>query len=427
MNIEPLPGERRFAFLMHPLDADSMVDFDPNLSGLSPQTLANLTERLSGLVEPFVLSQARIVSTTGESIRGEFVIVPRTAQQLLDLPREQASAEVQAAMELAQSRGAQMIGLGAYTSVVTRGGRALSGQGVPLTTGNSFTAVACAEGIQLALSRLGERMGSQTCVAVVGATGAIGRAMSMLLAEDVGRLALIGNPEGSPDQVRRRLLGVGATVCRHLLVRHQEGKHFATRSIGDHLLRLRGMLPAVDAPDAEFIAAAERLEAVGALVITQDSRQTVPHDDVIVTATSATGTIISVDDLAPGAIVCDVSRPANVARAMAAARPDVLVIDGGVIAVPGKPDLGHFGLDRGLSFACMAETMLLTLAGHFQDTSLGTDLSPETLRMLRSLADTHGFRVAQLRSFGNVMEEADWQELLAARAHARAAEFRFAA
>jgi hypothetical protein len=68
----------------------------------------------------------------------------------------------------------------------------------------------------------------------------------------------------------------------------------------------------------------------------------------------------------------------------------------------------------------MAETMLLTLAGHFKDTSLGTDLPAETLRMLRTLADRHGFRVAQLRSFGEVLNDADWARLLAARVAARA-------
>ena len=81
-------------------------------------------------------------------------------------------------------------------------------------------------------------------------------------------------------------------------------------------------------------------------------------------------------------------------------RPDVLVIDGGIIDVPGHPDLGPFGLGRGLAYACMAETMMLTLDGHLRNTSLGTDLAPEALRMLHALADRHGFRVAQLRSFG---------------------------
>jgi hypothetical protein len=57
----------------------------------------------------------------------------------------------------------------------------------------------------------------------------------------------------------------------------------------------------------------------------------------------------------------------------------------------------------------MAETMMLTLAGHLRNTSIGTDLSPDTLQLLRSLADKHGFRVARLRSFGQALEEKAFQ------------------
>ncbi|MBV8556299.1 MAG: hypothetical protein JO116_12115, partial [Planctomycetaceae bacterium] len=61
------------------------------------------------------------------------------------------------------------------------------------------------------------------------------------------------------------------------------------------------------------------------------------------------------------------------------------------------------------------------LAGHLRNTSLGTDLAPEVLRMLRALADRHGFRVAQLRSFGRPLDRAAWDRLLVAREHALAA------
>ena len=75
------------------------------------------------------------------------------------------------------------------------------------------------------------------------------------------------------------------------------------------------------------------------------------------------------------------------------ARPDVLSIDGGIIEVPGRPVLGRFGLGSGLAYACMAETMLLALDGHLQNSSLGTDLTAESLCRLRDSARRHGFRV----------------------------------
>jgi hypothetical protein len=68
----------------------------------------------------------------------------------------------------------------------------------------------------------------------------------------------------------------------------------------------------------------------------------------------------------------------------------------------------------------MAETMLLSLEGHLRNTSLGTDLAPEGLRMLHALAERHGFRVAKLRSFGRPLDRADWDRLIAARTEALA-------
>jgi acetylornithine/succinyldiaminopimelate/putrescine aminotransferase/predicted amino acid dehydrogenase len=416
------PGDTRFAFLIHPLDDGYYSSFDPTLAALAPHELARVTRDLSALMDPFVLSAARVTSRTGQAIHGEFISLPWTAAQMASMPRQEAAAGVRAALELARSRGARMVGLGAFTSVVTRGGLDVSREGIPVTTGNSYTAVASAQAVALAMKGLGLGFGPHLTAAIVGGSGAIGRAMALLLAEDVGRLVLIGNPERAPEVARRRLLAVAADVCRHLAVRHHEGQAhgFGPGSLGSRLLAAHGGCPGPDAPAEHFLRLAERLEAAGAFLLTNTLEGVLPLADVVVTATSATGTLVDPRSLAPGALVCDLSRPANVSAEVAARRPDVLVIDGGIIDVPGRPDLGLHGLGRGLSYACMAETMLLCLAGHLRNTSLGTDLAPEGLRMLHALADHHGFRVAQLRSFGRPLEKDDWDRLLVARAEALA-------
>ena len=376
------------------------------------------------MIDPFVLSRARVTSKTGRSIYGEYISLPWTAAQMAAMPRREAAAGVLAALELARSRGAQMVGLGAFTSVVTRGGLDVSREGVPITTGNSFTAVASAQAVAQAMKALGAGFGPHVDAAVVGATGAIGRAMALLLAEDVGRLVLVGNPDRAPEVTRRRLLSVAADACRHLAVRSREGSRREPGSLLARLLDAGGGGLDHDAPTDRFIALAERLEAQGAFVLSNRIDHVLPMADVIVTATSATGTLVDPRSLRPGAMICDLSRPANVSAEVAATRPDVLVIDGGIIEVPGRPDFGLYGLDCGLAYACMAETMMLTLEGHFRNTSLGTDLAPEGLRMLRDLADRHGFRVASLRSFGRPFGGDEWESAIAARSRALAGRVR---
>ena len=178
--------------------------------------------------------------------------------------------------------------------------------------------------------------------------------------------------------------------------RHAEGMNFKPDTFAARLLNY---LPC---PREEVIAELERTDW---LVLTQETKSAVQGARLVVTATSATGTMIEPEDLQPHAVVCDVSRPANVSRQVTRVRPDVLVIDGGIIAIPARSILSQFGLGDGLVYACMAETMMLTLAGHLRNTSIGTDLAPETLHLLRSLADQYGFEVARLRSFGQPVEE----------------------
>ena len=157
------------------------------------------------------MSHGRVVAKTGETIYGEFITLPRTAEQLAGMRKEDAAAYVRGALHLARDRGAEIVGLGAFTSVVTLGGRAVTDEGVPVTTGNSYAAVASAEAARKALALAGNRQAdSPPNTAILGATGAIGRAMALLLAEDVGRLTLVGNPTSSSSRVRERLLARAA-------------------------------------------------------------------------------------------------------------------------------------------------------------------------------------------------------------------------
>jgi acetylornithine/succinyldiaminopimelate/putrescine aminotransferase/predicted amino acid dehydrogenase len=394
--VKPRPAERRFAFLMHPLDYGDAVDLDSSLAYLDDPSLKDVVRRIAGLVDPFVVSHGRVVAKTGETIYGEFIALPQTAEQLAAMRKEDAAAYVRCALRLARDRGAEMVGLGAFTSVVTLGGRAATDAGVPVTTGNSYAAVASAEAACKALILAGNRDDRAPSTAILGATGAIGRAMALMLVEDVGQLTLVGNPKSSARHVRTRLLACAADVVDFVAARHAEGVNFKRDTFAAEVLNY---LPC---PREEVVAQFERTNR---LVLTQHTKSAVRGARLVVTATSTTGTMIGPEDLQPHAVVCDVSLPANVSRQVIESRPDVLVIDGGIIAVPAGSILSQFGLGAGLIYACMAETMMLTLAGHLRNTSIGTDLAPETLYLLRSLADRYGFEVARLRSFGQPIDE----------------------
>lgn len=417
IQVEPTgdANEGRFAFLVHPVDLRNYPEMDQSLSVLSLAEIGELADRFNGLMEPFVAGSTQITANDGSTAYGEFIAIPYTADQFMAMPHADAVEAVRKASDLARDRGAQIVGLGAYTSVVTRGGLHLRNPGVAITTGNSYTVVSAVESIYKAVEELGTCL-NRSSIAVVGATGAIGRSVAMLLAEQIERLILIGNP-ARPEMSRKRLLKVAGDAVRLLATLNAEGKRFAPGTIGAALIEAtRGDLPDPHDEAADWAPYVLQLEALGHLVITTEIDTYLPQADLVVTATSSTEDLVTPQNLKIGAAVCDLSRPPNVSRAVKEARPDVLVIDGGVVAVPGRPDLGwNFGFEQGLAYACMAETMLLGLSKRYEDTSIGTDLNLETILWLRSQAERMGFELAQLRSFDRPFDREDWERLRAHR------------
>ena len=81
-------------------------------------------------------------------------------------------------------------------------------------------------------------------------------------------------------------------------------------------------------------------------------------------ATNAPKPFLMPDVFADRAIVCDLSVPAAVRPEVREARPDVLMIGGGIARLPFGEAHGIVGfpLPPGQVYGCMAEAMLLGLA-----------------------------------------------------------------
>ena len=404
------PEEGRFAFLVHPLYLKNYWEFDSTLKYFSEKQLGDLAWRWNDLVEPFPIAKTKIVSRTGQTAYGEFICVCRTSEELMNMPKEQVLKELGAAVRLAKARGAKIVGLGAYTSVVTKGGRELRDLGVALTTGNSYTVAAAAEATLEAARRLNIPI-SQTTAAVVGATGSIGRAVAILLAEQVHKLYLIGNPHNE-EHSRRRLMKLVAEIYQHL----NEDNIITGGAILD-FVRNHPRVPAPGSGSDAYLEFATAVAEESPLVYTVAIERYLSQADVVVTATSQVTSFITPEMLKFGAVVCDVARPQDVSQEVKDARPDVLVIDGGVVAVPGYPDLGwDFGFDKGLAYACMSETMMLALEHDYQHHSLGVDITLPTISQLQQLANKHGFQLAGFRSFDQPLTTEAWENVIRARA-----------
>jgi predicted amino acid dehydrogenase len=121
---------------------------------------------------------------------------------------------------------------------------------------------------------------------------------------------------------------------------------------------------------------------------------------LILTVTSAIHDVIHAEDLQAGSVVCDVARPRDVSAMVAAVRNDILVIDGGMVDVPGPVNFHfNFGFPEGKAYACMAETIALALEGRFEDYTVGKNITLERVKEIATIARKHGFRMSGFRSF----------------------------
>jgi predicted amino acid dehydrogenase len=138
-------------------------------------------------------------------------------------------------------------------------------------------------------------------------------------------------------------------------------------------------------------------------------------------ATNSEAALIGADVLKVGAVVCDVARPANVAREVVESLDDVLVFEGGLVELPEPVHFGPnlLGFRPGILLGCLAETVLLALEGDDRDHSIGHTLDPAEAEYLRALAERHGMRAAPPHCFGVELSEADFEKRRLARAARR--------
>ncbi len=353
-----------FAFIIHPIDPKR--DVSRKFPFLGRVLSEGQIDFFSTYFPPVYISEIEGITSqaTGKTIKGWFLACPYTPKRMLQLPERTVYRKIVQTGRMAEKLGANILGLGAFTSVIGDAGVTIANSlNVPVTTGDSYTVAMAVQAIRDAAIAMDIKIEDAT-VAIVGATGAIGRVCAELLAGEAARTLLVARDEKKLEALRDRL----------------------------------------------------KVHARSELVIS--TKMDVLKDaQLILTVTSAIHDVIRPEHLQPGSVVCDVARPRDVSAMVAAARDDILVIDGGMVDVPGPVNFHfNFGFPDGKAYACMAETIALALEGRFEDYTVGKDITLERVKDITSIAERHGFRMSGFRSFEREITQ---EQIEAVRRNAR--------
>ncbi len=361
-----------FAFIIHPIDPKR--DVSRKFPFLGKVLSEGQIDFFSTFFPPVYISEIEGITSqaTGKQIKGWFLACPYTPRRMMQLPEGAVYRKIIQTGRMAERLGANILGLGAFTSVVGDAGVTIARQlDIPVTTGDSYTVMMAVQAIRDAAKVMDIELKDAT-VAVVGATGSIGRVCAELLADEAARTLLIARDETKLRALRDRLQ-----------FGNEPGKPGGVRS--------------------ELLISTK-------MDVLKDAQ-------LILTVTSAVHDVIHPEHLRPGSVVCDVARPRDVSAMVAAVRDDILVIDGGMVDVPGPVDFHfNFGFPEGKAYACMAETIALALEGRFEDYTVGKEITLERVREITAIAVRHGFRLSGFRSFEREVTE---EQIEAVRRNAR--------
>src|SRR5690606_20330582 len=131
-------------------------------------------------------------AATGQKVEGYLYSLGATPRQMMRHDPSFTYRQLLRIARDAEERGARLLGLGAFTSIVGDAGVTVAHHAdIPITSGNSLTVAATLETAKQAVIKLGVTDLTQGNAMVIGATGSIGSVCSRLLAQALGAVTLV--------------------------------------------------------------------------------------------------------------------------------------------------------------------------------------------------------------------------------------------
>ncbi|MHB8916933.1 MAG: shikimate dehydrogenase [Desulfocucumaceae bacterium] len=339
-----------FVFLVGPREAAEIVRRHSPAKYMPGWML----EKALTLASPIKLSKVAAVQSLYGRAGGWLMVIP-----LADGPGSHP-VHFARACRMAKRLGAGVVGLEAFD---LPGGNPRAGDCLELavTAGNALTMAVTLEGLKLAASQMGHSL-SKARVAVIGATSDPGRVYSLLLAREVKTMVLVGEEKRKLEDLAGRIYfdsGLSVRTTRHL-------------------------------------------------------KKALSLADIVISAYSGGSVFAGWEFLNPGSVYWDTTGCRSRSPGLNQTREDVLLVDGGIVEVPGEPGFCYRpGYPPGTTCPCMAETMLLAMEELRPGYTPVGEISLRQVNQMAALGKKHGLKLKGFKSMGRNLSPADIAEIRA--------------
>jgi fatty aldehyde-generating acyl-ACP reductase len=337
---------KKIAFLVHPRDNTDFLRRFPYLRFLPKAALAFLTKHMP----PVIVSEITgLTSKEGHPIHGNIIAITMTAKQMME-DRPAALKKIIQASKFAERRGVGIIGFGALTASLSKGGLDVAPEvkTMGITTGRAYTTKTVTDYVKACVDQFGFDK-NKVKVAIVGAGGSIGSSCAKILAAWGVQHFLFVDVEKRAEHLKKQ-------------VEHMSSVHFGADIQISHAIKdIKGW-------------------------------------DIVITATNAPEALVSSDDLLPGTIIVNDAQPSDVPPHVIKERNDILVIEGGVIHTPGIKCNFNLGLaGREDTFCCLGEVLVLAREGHFDNYAMG-ELDTDLVAHIEDMAKDLNFSISRFQN-----------------------------
>lgn len=287
---------------------------------------------------PIIGSIVKFRRETYSDYYGYIIICPLTPKQMIKNP-DLAIKKIYRSAKYADKLGSKIIGLGAFTSILTHDGKDLAGKiSSYITTGNTYAAVLALQ-TMYKIAKIANICIKNITVGVIGAAGSVGSGCAKFLARRVGKLILV---------------------------------------------------------DINYQLLKELFKNVSSNVFLTNDITQIKDAQIIFTVTNTPGAILLPKHVSKGTVVIDAAQPKNVSQEITKYRNDILVIESGIAEVEGLDYDMDLGLYKNETFACLAELLILACLGAKKNYLGKVDVSD--IEKIWEYADNLCFRPAKFRN-----------------------------